>query len=183
MKADEPIVNRVANSSLITFDLEKYYHTGERILLDLKDFLYQEMILKEKDFRSQVNEIDWAQYQGKNVAITCTVDAIIPTWAYMLITTRLSPYAHMIVFGDLSALEGALSQEVLGALDLEEFRDKKVVIKGCGKYPVPESAYVEITRLLTPVVSSIMYGEPCSTVPLYKKSIHNLHSSKSKSQH
>ena len=168
-KAEEPILNRVASSPLITFDLEEYYHSGERVLFDIRDFLFQEMILKEKEFRDQVKAFDWAQFHGKNVAITCTVDAIIPTWAYMLITTRLSPYAHMIVFGNHSDLERALFQEALGSLDIEEFRDKKVVIKGCGKYPVPESAYVEITRLLTPVVSSIMYGEPCSTVPLYKK--------------
>jgi len=169
MKTDESIVNRVARSPLITFDLEEYYHTGERVLFDLKDFLFQEMILKEKDFREQVKEFNWAQFQDKNVAITCSVDAIIPTWAYMLITSRLSPHAHMIFFGDLTGLEKALYQEALGSVDPEKFRDKKVVIKGCGKHPVPESAYVEITRLLTPVVSSIMYGEPCSTVPLYKK--------------
>jgi hypothetical protein len=169
MKAEESIINRVANSPLITFDLEDYYHPGERILFDIRDFLYQEMILKEKEFREKMKELDWEQFHGKNIAITCSVDAIIPTWAYMLITTRLSPYAHMIVFGDLADLEMALFQEILGSLNLEKYRDKKVVVKGCGKYPVPESAYVEITRLLTPVVSSIMYGEPCSTVPLYKK--------------
>jgi hypothetical protein len=169
MKAEESIINRVANSPLITFDLEDYYHPGERILFDIRDFLYQEMILKEKEFREKMKELDWEQFHGKNIAITCSVDAIIPTWAYMLITTRLSPYAHMIVFGDLADLEMALFQEILGSLNLEKYRDKKVVVKGCGKYPVPESAYVEITRLLTPVVSSIMFGEPCSTVPLYKK--------------
>lgn len=169
MKAEESIINRVANSPLITFDLEDYYLPGERVLFDIRDFLYQEMILKEKEFREKMKELDWEQFQGKNIAITCSADAIIPTWAYMLITTKLSPYAHMIVFGDLADLEMALFRKTLGSLDLEQYRDKKVVVKGCGKYPVPESAYVEITRLLTPVVSSIMYGEPCSTVPLYKK--------------
>jgi hypothetical protein len=170
MKTEEPIVNRVAGSRLVTFDLEEYYHPGERILFDIRDFLYQEMILKEKEFRAEIKNFDWDQFDGKNIALTCTVDAIIPTWAYMLITTKLSPYAHMIVFGDLADLEMALFQEALGSLDLEKYRDQKVVVKGCGKYPVPESAYVEITRLLTPVVSSIMYGEPCSTVPLFKRS-------------
>jgi hypothetical protein len=169
-KMEEPIVNRVANSPLITFDLEEYYHPGERILFDIKDFLFQEMILKEKEFREKVKEFDWTQFQDKNIALTCSVDAIIPTWAYMLITARLSPYAHMVIFGDLAGLERALFREVLGSLDPEKYKGKKVVVKGCGKYPIPESAYVEITRLLTPVVSSIMYGEACSTVPLYKSS-------------
>jgi hypothetical protein len=170
-KTEFPIINRVANSPLITFDLEEYYHKGERVLFDIKDFLFEGMILKEKEFRAKVKEFDWSQFDGKNVAITCSEDAIIPTWAYMLIATRLSPFAHMIVFGNLEDLDSALYKQALADLDIEKYRDKKVVVKGCGKYPVPESAYVEITRLLTPVVSSIMYGEPCSTVPLYKKSI------------
>jgi len=169
-KQEGEIINRVARSPLITFDLEKYYHPGERILLDIKNFLYEEMILIEKDFRARVKEIDWSQFKDKNVAITCFADAIIPTWAYMLLTTQISPYANMVVFGDLTDLEAALFQQALSKIEIESFRDKKVVIKGCGNYPVPEFAYVEITRLLTPVVSSIMYGEPCSTVPLYKKS-------------
>jgi hypothetical protein len=168
-KTESPIVNRVANSPLVTFDLENYFHPGDRILFDIKNFLYEEMILKEKEFRQKVKEFDWSQFEGKNVAITCTVEAIIPTWAYMLITTRLSAVAHMVVFGDLEDLELVLFHQALGEVKIEDYRDKKVVVKGCGNYPVPESAYVEITRLLTPVVSSIMYGEPCSTVPLYKK--------------
>lgn len=170
MKEQEEIINRVAKSPLITFNLEEYYHHGERIIFDIKDFLYEGMILKEKDFRNHVKTQDWSEYQGKNVAISCSTDAIIPTWAYMLLTTRLSDKAHMIVLGDLSDLEQALFRQALSEIDIEKFREKKVVVKGCGKYPVPESAYVEITRLLTPVVSSIMYGEPCSTVPLFKKS-------------
>lgn len=169
MNREDEIINRVANSPLITFDLEQYYHHGERILFDIKDWLFQGMILKEKDFRQSIKEHDWSIYQDKNVAITCSVDAIIPTWAYMLITIQLSPFAHCVVQGDLSALNYALFKEALFAVDPENFRDKKIVIKGCGKHPVPDAAYVEITRLLTPVASSIMYGEPCSTVPLYKK--------------
>ncbi|MBR9998806.1 MAG: DUF2480 family protein [Cyclobacteriaceae bacterium] len=165
---ENPIVNKVASSPLITFDLEEFYHPGERIVFDIKDFLYEGLILREKEFRAKIREYDWAHFMGKNIALTCSVDVIIPSWAWMLIMIRLSPVAHMVVLGDLSALEGALFQQALGSLDVGEYRDKKVVIKGCGRFPVPDSAYVEITRLLTPVVSSLMYGEPCSTVPLYK---------------
>jgi len=169
MADKDVIVNRVANSPLVTFDLEAYYHPGERILLDIKELLFQGLILKEKDFRQYIKETDWSIYKDKNVAIWCSADAIIPTWAYMLLTTRISPYAHLVVFGTLEDLEKTLYQEAINRIDLEKYRDKKVVIKGCGKYKVPEAAYVEVTRLLTPVASSIMYGEPCSTVPLYKK--------------
>ena len=168
MSEKDVIVNRVANSPLVTFDLEEFYHPGERVLLDIADQLYQGLILKEKDFRAWVIDMDWSIYKDHNVAIWCSVDAIIPTWAYMLMATRISPFAHMVIFGTLEDLEKAIYQSALNSVDIETFRDKKVVIKGCGKYQVPESAYVEITRLLTPVASSIMYGEACSTVPLYK---------------
>jgi hypothetical protein len=166
---EDEIVNRVAQSSLVTFDLEEYYHKGDRILFDLKDCLYEGLILKEKDFREYISVHEWNQYTGKNIAITCSADAIIPKWAYMLVATKLTPVAHTVVFGTLSDLENSLYNEALRSIDLKKFKDQKVVIKGCGKYPVPEYAYVEITRLLTPVVSSLMYGEPCSTVPLYKR--------------
>ncbi len=169
MSEKDVIINRVANSPLVTFDLEEFYHSGERLLLDIAGQLYEGLILREKDFRAWVKETDWSVYKGKNVAVWCSVDAIIPTWAYMLITTRISPFAHTVVFGTLEDLEKAIYQNAISSVDPEKFRDKKVVIKGCGKYQVPESAYVEITRLLTPVASSIMYGEACSTVPLYKK--------------
>ncbi len=169
MANTEEIVNRVALSSLVTFDLEEHYPKGERIVLDIKDWLFNELILKEKDFRNYVKEHDWSFYQNKNVALTCSVDAIVPTWAYMLITTKLSPFANMVIYGDLPALELALFKSVLDNIDLDQFKDAKVVVKGCGNLPVPASAYVEITRLLTPVATSIMYGEPCSTVPLYKR--------------
>ena len=169
MSEKDVIINRVANSPLLTFDLEELYHPGERILLDIANQLYEGMILREKDFRAWVKETDWSVYKGKNVAVWCSVDAIIPTWAYMLLTTRISPFAHTVVFGTLDDVEKAIYQDALNSVDIEKFRDKKVVIKGCGKYQVPESAYVEITRILTPVASSIMYGEACSTVPLYKK--------------
>ena len=169
MTTQEGIINKVANSPLITFNLEEYYHPGERVLLDIKDQLYQGMILREKDFRDFVKEHDWSQYKDKNVAIYCSAEAIVPTWAYMLLTTRLEPFAYTIVFGDLEDLEKALFQDALAKVDLQDFQDAKVVIKGCSKVPVPTAAYVEITRLLRPVASSIMYGEPCSTVPLYKR--------------
>ncbi len=169
MKNEGEIINRVARSPLVTFDLEKYFHQGERVVFDIKDLLYEEMILKEKDFRNKVKEFDWSWFEGKNVALTCSVDAIVPTWAYMLLTIQLRPYAHMIILGSLNELESTLFREALSIIDLNKFQDKKVVIKGCGNFPVPDSAYVEITRLLTPVTSSIMYGEPCSTVPLFKK--------------
>lgn len=166
---ENDIVNRVANSSLITFDLEEYYHPGERIVYDIKDNLYQGLILKEKDFRDFVKNHDWSSYKDKNVSLICSEDAIVPTWAYMLLAIKLEPYANMVVFGRLDALEQALFQQALSKIDIQKYKDAKVVIKGCSKYPVPVYAYVEIVRLLTPVVNSLMYGEPCSTVPLFKK--------------
>ncbi|MGB3849508.1 MAG: DUF2480 family protein [Tunicatimonas sp.] len=165
----EPIINRVAQSTLVTFDLEAYYPEGERVVYDIKENLFQEMILRERDFRAFVKAHDWSQYQGKYVALTCSVDAIVPTWAYMLLTIKLEPYAQHVVFGTLETLEAVLFQEALQRVDISAFRDAKVVVKGCGNRPVPPFAYTEITRLLRPVAASIMYGEPCSTVPLYKK--------------
>lgn len=163
------IVNRVANSPLVTIDLEIYFHQGERIIYDIADNLFQGVILREKDFREFIAAHDWAVYAGKNVAVVCTADAIVPTWAYMLLAVSLEPYANKIVFGDLQALETSLFADAIRKIDAEEFKDKKVVVKGCSKYPVPTSAYVEVAAKLRPVVASLMYGEPCSTVPLYKK--------------
>lgn len=165
----EEIVNRVANSGLISLDLEDFYHEGERIVYDIKDNLFQGLILREKDFRAFLKEHDWSQYEGKNVAIVCSEDAIVPTWAYMLLSLHLSRYAHLVVFGNKEQLEDKLFYDAIGKIDVELFRDKKVVVKGCSKYPVPISAYVEISSLLKPVVQSLMFGEPCSTVPLYKR--------------
>ena len=127
-----------------------------------------EMILKEKDFRAFVKEHDWTQYQDKNVAIVCSADAIVPTWAYMILASRMQPYAHLVVFGNLDSLEQALFQEALSKINIEVYKGSKVVVKGCGHIPIPTFAYVEISRLLTPVVVSLMFGEPCSTVPVYK---------------
>ena len=169
MEEKDVIINRVASSPLVTLDLEELYHPGERVLIDIAEVLFEGLILREKDFREYVKSVDGKQYEGKNVAIWCSADAIIPTWAFMLLATRIAPYAHMVVYGTLEQLEKALYLKALSSIDINHYRDKKVVIKGCGKIKVPDAAYVEITRLLTPVVSSIMYGEPCSTVPLYKK--------------
>lgn len=166
---EDQIINRVASSPLKTFDLEDYYHSGERQVLDIAPWLFNGMILKEKDFRNFVKEHDWSAYDGKNVAIMCSIDAIIPSWAYMLIAINLEPYANMLVYGDLPDLENALFTKALAEVNLKSFQDAKIVVKGCGNLPIPEFAYVEITRLLRPVASSIMFGEPCSTVPLYKR--------------
>lgn len=166
---EEVIINRVTESSLTTIDLEELYVEGERILLDIAPVLYQGMVLREKDFRQWAKEHAWGDYAGKFVAITCSEDAVIPTWAYMLIATKLQPYARMFIFGTIEELESVLFRQELSKLQPENFRDAKLVIKGCSKKPVPVSAYVEISRLLSPYASSIMYGEPCSTVPIYKK--------------
>jgi hypothetical protein len=163
------IVNRVTNSGLITLDLEELYHPGERVVYDLKDNLFMGLILKEKDFREFLKTHDWSQYAGKNVAITCTEDAIIPTWAYMLLALQLQPYANMIVYGSVQDLEEKLYFDAIAQIEPEEYRDARVVVKGCSKVPVPISAYVEVTRVLKPVVQSLMFGEPCSTVPLFKR--------------
>lgn len=163
------IVNRVAQSSLIDFDLEKYYDRSPRMQIDIKDQLFNGLVLKEKDFRDFVKSNDWSVYKDKNVAVFCSEDAIIPTWAYMLLTSALMPYVKNVVFGDLGHLENHLFQQALSKIEVEEFKDQKVIIKGCGNYPVPEYAYVEISRILLPVVSSLMYGEACSAVPIYKK--------------
>ena len=166
---DDGIVNRVATSSLVTFDLEEWYVPGERVSVDIRDALHQGQILKEKEFREYVKAYDWEDYRGKMVAITCSVDAIVPTWAYMLLTTVLEPVAKRVYFGSLDEMESAIFQERLAGIDWEKYRDAKVVVKGCGKVKVPDSAYVEVTRRLRPVAASIMFGEPCSTVPLYKR--------------
>ena len=165
----EEIINRVAKSGLITFNLEDLFPEGERVLYDIKDNLWQEIALKEKDFRDFVKKHDWSQYQNKYIALHCSVDAIVPTWAYMLLTTKLAPFAKKVTFGNLSDLEIALFEEALAKIKPEDYMDARVVIKGCSDKAVPASAYVRITELLQPVAKVLLYGEPCSTVPLYKK--------------
>lgn len=169
MENIEPIENKIANSGLITLNLEDYFHKGERVLLDIKDWLFRELILKEKDFREHVKTHNWEQYTGNNIAFTCTTDAIIPTWAYMLLAVNIEPFAHRYVFGDLTTLETILYQDALAKIDYASFSDTRVIIKGCSDLPVPVSAYVEITHKLSPYVKSIMYGEACSNVPIWKK--------------
>lgn len=166
---EKEITNKIEQSGLIEINLDEFYPSGERAVIDVKDNLFQGLILKEKDFREYVKTNDWARYQDKFVAITCTADAIVPTWAYMLIAAALQPYAKKYVFGNLNTLETVLFNDAFSAIDPEKYRDKKVMVKGCGNVPVPESAFVEIVSLLSPVASSVMFGEACSTVPVYKK--------------
>lgn len=170
MEEQLEIENKVLNSGLITFDLETLYHPGQRILFDIKPLLFREMILKEKDFREYIKTHDWSQYQGQNIAFICSTDAIVPTWAYMLLAKAIQPFANRYVFGDLQSLEYTLFYDAISKIDLEELRDKRVIVKGCSDQNVPVSAYVEITNKLLPLVKSIMYGEACSNVPIFKKS-------------
>ncbi|MDO9186799.1 MAG: DUF2480 family protein [Bacteroidia bacterium] len=163
------IINKVALSGIVTIDLEEFYPQGERVLFDIKDLLFQGLILREKDFREFVKNEDWTKYKNKYVALICSADAIVPTWAYMLLATQLEPYVKKVVFGNLEILETILYSEILGKLNINDYKDARIVIKGCGHLPVPKAAYVEIARLLRPVAKSIMYGEACSTVPLYKQ--------------
>lgn len=169
MEIQENIVNKVASSGLITLNLEEYFHKGERLVYDIKDNLFHGLILKEQDFRAFIKEHDWTQYTGKNIAITCSADAIVPTWAYMLLANRMKPYANEVIFGSLETLETVLYTKALAKINVNDFAGERVVIKGCADLEVPVSAYVEITTMLTPVVKSIMYGEPCSTVPIFKR--------------
>lgn len=166
----EPFVNKVAESGLITLDLEKYYPKGETAVFDLKDHLFMGLILKEKDFREALKKLDWSVYQDKNVALTCSADAIIPVWAWMLVVSYLQPVAKEIVMGDEKELHRSLYLKNIDAIDVNEFSGQRVVIKGCGETPIADYVYMEITKKLRPVVKSIMYGEPCSTVPVYKRS-------------
>ena len=166
---EEVFVNKVAESGLISFDLEAYYPKGTIKVFDLKAYLFMELILKEKDFRAALQTTDWASYTDAYVAVTCSADAIIPMWAYMLVASYLQPVAKDVVFGDEAKLISTLLLKNLAIVNGEEYTDKRVVVKGCGDVAVPEAAYVEITNKLRPFVKSIMYGEPCSTVPIYKK--------------
>jgi hypothetical protein len=167
---NDPIINKVAESGLITLDLEKYYPAGETGVFDMKDHLFMGLILKEKDFREALKKLDWSVYKDKNVAVTCSADAIIPVWAYMLVAAYLQPVAKDIAMGDEKELHKTLFLKNLAAINISEFADKRVVVKGCGETPIGDFVYMEITKLLRPVVKSIMYGEPCSTVPIYKQS-------------
>lgn len=166
----ETIVNRVAESGIITLDLAPYIpQESDLCTFDLKPFLFREMILKEKDYRAALLQHDWSAYSGKHVAILCSVDAIIPVWAFMLAASNLQGIAASVCLGTVTEMRQQLIQQRIDNINTEEYRDKRVVIKGCGDTPIPDMAYVAITYKLRPVVKSLMYGEPCSTVPVYKK--------------
>ena len=163
------IINRVANSKLVTLDLEDYFPEGDRMLLDIQNWLYEGLILREQDFREIIKNHDWQQYKGKYVAITCSTDAIIPSWAYLLISVSLAPFAKIFIIGDLDLLENLIFRETVESIDIEPFKDVPVIIKGCADKYIPESAYALLTKRLLPKVSSLMFGEACSSVPLFKK--------------
>jgi len=165
----EAIVNKVSESGLITLDLEQYYPREEVVLYDLKDYLFMGLILKEKDFRESLKNLDWEVYKNKYVGVTCSADAIIPPWAYMLAASYLQPIAKDVIMGDEKEVHKTIFLKNIQGIDANEFTGQRVVVKGCGDTPIGEFAYMEITKLLRPVVKTIMYGEPCSTVPIYKK--------------
>ncbi|MEM0939315.1 MAG: DUF2480 family protein [Bacteroidota bacterium] len=166
----EEIVNRVAKSPLLSVDLEEYLDGGEKVIFDLKDILYQGMILREKDLRTFIKNCDWSEYSGKNVGLCCSVDAIIPTWAYMLLVSKLKDHANVVVYGDEDAIEKAMIvKAVEKCMKENDFDEKKVVIKGCDTIQNREYAYTLITEKLLSKVNSLMYGEPCSTVPIFKR--------------
>lgn len=166
----DEIINRVAESGIITIDLKEYFPEGEIVLFDIKNHLFRELILKEKDFREALKNIDWSIYTGKNLAITNTADAIIPMWAYMLVASYAEPFAKEICFGSEKEFVQASMLNKIAAIQPGDFADKRIVIKGCGDVTIPEAAYIAITTKLRPVVKSLMFGEPCSTVPVYKMS-------------
>ncbi len=166
----DEIINKVAESGLITVDLEKYLPNKDDVIaFDLKDFLFMGMILKEKDFREALKQYDWEKYRNKSVAINCSADAIIPVWAYMLVTSYLQPLAKETMVGDEKEMYKATIIKNISSINTGEFEGKRIVLKGCGETPIDDFAYAEATRVLLPVAKSIMYGEPCSTVPVYKK--------------
>lgn len=165
----DEIINRVANSKLITLNLEDYYPEGKRVLFDIKDWLFEGFVLREKEFRNYVSEHDWSQYQDNYVALTCSTDAIVPAWAFMLLSIHLEPFTKKTIIGNLEALETSIYQDVINRLDVSEYKDKPIIIKGCSNKPVPQNAYIMLATKLKPVAKSIMYGEACSSVPLFKK--------------
>jgi len=166
----EEIINRVTNSKLAVLDLEDYYPEGKRVLIDIKDWLFDGFVLREKDFREHIKQHNWSQYQDNYVALTCSTDAIIPAWAYMLIILELESISKKTIIGDLETLESSIYQDIIIYLNLDVFKNKPVIIKGCSNKPVPRNAFLMITEKLKPIATSIMYGEACSSVPLFKKS-------------
>lgn len=167
----EAFVNKVAESGIITLNLEEYYPKEPIVVFDMKDYLFMGLILKEKDFREALKLLDLALFENKNVALTCSADSVIPIWAYMLAASALEPVAKEIIFGNEENSAQTLLLKNIAAINAVEYTNQRIVIKGCGELPVKEAAYIEITRLLRPFAKSIMYGEPCSTVPVYKKPV------------
>jgi hypothetical protein len=166
---EKEIVNRVATSKLVTIDLEDFYPPGERVTIDLKDWLFEGLVLREKDFRAEVNDHDWSLYQDKYVAINCSNEAIIPSWAYLLVSISLAPFAKKVVIGSLDLLEAQLYEKIIDSLPLDPYKDRPVIIKGCSEKYIPETAFSSLVSKLLPVARSLMYGEACSSVPLFKK--------------
>lgn len=165
----EEILNRVANSKLVVIDLEDYYPDGERVLFDIKDWLYEGFFLKEKDFRAHVVTHNWSQYQDAFVALSCSTEAIIPAWAFMLVSIHLEPFVKKSLIGNLENLETSIYQDIINDIDLSGYTNKPIIIKGCSNKPVPENAYIMLAQKLSTIAKSIMYGEACSAVPLFKK--------------
>lgn len=165
----EEIVNRIANSKLITFNLEDLYARGQRIELDISQWLLEGFLLREVDFRASLKAHDWSDYTNAYVALNCSTDAIVPAWAYMLVATYLNPVAKQVVVGNLELLETVLYTQTLQSLDVSEYQDKYVIVKGCSNKPVPKNAYILLVNKLQPVVKNLMFGEACSSVPLFKR--------------
>lgn len=166
---EQEIINRVANSVLQVFDLEDYYPEGERVSLDISQWLLEGFVLREKDFRESLKNYDWQQFQNSYVVLHCSTDAIVPAWAYMLVTVYLQPYAKAIVQGNINDINIQLYRDILSKLDYTIYSGKPVIVKGCSRKPVPQEAYVMAVQHLMPVAKSLMFGEACSSVPLYKK--------------
>lgn len=165
----DEIINKVEKSGLITLDLEDFYPKEPRMLFDLKDYLYEGLVLREKEFRANLSELDWKMYENAYVAVTCTSDAIVPSWSYLLIANYLTGVAKLISFGTLEDLERDIFTEIIDKMDVDNYKDKKIIIKGCSRKPVPQNAYLQLIQKLKPIASSLMFGEACSTVPIFKK--------------
>jgi hypothetical protein len=166
---EDNIINKVAQSNLVTINPEDFYPEGTRTEIDIQDQLIEGFLLREKDFREYIKMHDWSLYNNHYVAVFCSTDAIIPLWAWMLISTALQPFAKKVVFGNAQTLEASLFHGALTQIDVNTFRDQRIVIKGCSNKAVPVSFYMELTNLLKPVAQSILFGEPCSTVPVFKR--------------
>lgn len=165
----DEIINKVEKSGLITLDLEDFYPKEPRILFDLKDYLYEGLVLREKEFRENLSKLDWKMYENTYVSVTCTSDAIVPSWSYLLIANYLTGVAKLISFGTLEDLERDIFTEIIDKMEVDSYKDKKIIIKGCSRKPVPQNAYLQLIQKLKPIASSLMFGEACSTVPIFKK--------------